>query len=113
MSLRRVKGLLPHVCNHIPYTDATQSGTTHFGLFSLGTNLLSEAHFLPQEGEAGVVGGEAQHHEIGVEAVKAVARVGIVARLTSFPTNKVHDLVLALARAVVAREVDVHVLPRS
>ena len=109
MSLRRVKGLLPLI-----FVIIFLARTQHRAAQRIsGTNLLSEAHFLPQEGEAGVVGGEAQHHEIGVEAVKAVARVGIVARLTPFPTDKVHDLVLALARAVVAREVDVHVLPRS
>ena len=70
-------------------------------------------YLLAKQRESGIVRGESQHHQISVEAIKAMASVGIVVGLRSLPTNEVHDFVLALTRAIVTREINVNVLPRS
>ena len=58
---------------------------------------LIRLELLTDDGEVGLVGGEAQHDEIGVSAAEDVVGVGIVVRLRTLPTDVVHDFVLAFA----------------
>ena len=44
---------------------------------------------------------QTEHHEIGVEAVEAVARLDVVVRLTSLVTDEFHDLVLSFSRYLI------------
>lgn len=41
---------------------------------------------------------QSEHHEVGVEPVKAVARLDVVVRLAPLVTDELHDLVLAFTR---------------
>jgi hypothetical protein len=45
-----------------------------------------------------VVAEQAEHDEVGVEAVHAVPHVGVVPRLSLVEANVLHDLVFSLAR---------------
>ena len=58
---------------------------------------LIRLELFTDDGEVGLVGGEAQHDEIGVCAAEDVVGVGIVVRLRTLPTDVVHDFVLAFA----------------
>ena len=82
-------------------------------LVGRGVLLAAEPDLLPQEGKVRVVRGHAQHHEVGVEAVEAVADVGIVSRAGLLVTYVVHDLVLSLARRLVPGEHHAHPLPQG
>jgi len=50
------------------------------------------------------VGREGQHDEVGVEAVDAVPRVGVVAWQIPLEADVIHDLVLPLPRYVRIRQ---------
>ena len=65
-----------------------------------------------QQRKVRVVRDEREHDEVGVEAVEAVPQVRVVVRLHLHAPNVVHDLVLALAGHLVAREDDLAPLPR-
>lgn len=60
-------------------------------------DLSTEGYLLTEEAEVGVMAEEAQHDEVGVEAVQAVARVGVVARLRLHRADVLLDLVFALS----------------
>ena len=59
---------------------------------------------LADDGEVGLVSGQAEHDEVGVGAAQHVARVGVVVRLGALAPDVVHDLVLALAGHVGVRQ---------
>ena len=48
-----------------------------------------------------VVAEQAEHDEVGVEAVHAVPHVGVVPRLSLVEANVLHDLVFSLTRNLV------------
>ena len=60
-------------------------------------------YLFPEQREMRVVRGEAEHHEVSVEAVEAVPHVRVVARLAAAVADILHDLVLAFPRGLVAR----------
>ncbi|KAI3480716.1 hypothetical protein L1887_57195 [Cichorium endivia] len=78
---------------------------------ALGLAAGAELDLFTEEAEVGVVAEEAEHDEVGVEAVEAVADVGVVAGLCLAETDVLHDLVLALTGHVVAGEDDLYVAP--
>lgn len=62
----------------------------------------AEAHDFAQQAEVGLVGDQRQHDQVSVQAVHAVAQVGLVPRAALGQTHVLHDLVLSLTGHVVA-----------
>lgn len=65
--------------------------------------------YLPQYDKARLVRGQAKHDEICVEAVQAVARVGVPAGASALLPNVRHYFVLALPRNIRIRQNDLRV----
>eukprot|EP00047_Mylnosiga_fluctuans_P011955 m.23935 g.23935 ORF g.23935 m.23935 type:complete len:497 (-) comp3950_c0_seq2:77-1567(-) len=73
--------------------------------------LAAEGDLLAQQAEVRLVRRQAQHNQVGIEAVEAVAREGVVVGPLLLRADEVHDLVLALAGHLVAGEDDTDALP--
>ncbi len=76
-----------------------------FGLVVVGKDVFTQ-HF-----EVGLVGGEREHDEIGVEAVDDVFGVGIVFGMRALTTDVFHDLVLSFTGYAGIRDDDLNILP--
>lgn len=63
-----------------------------------------EALHLAQDDEAGLMGGQGQHDEVGVQAVEAVAQVGLPGGTPPLLPDVLHDLVLPLPGHVCIRQ---------
>jgi hypothetical protein len=57
----------------------------------------SKRNLLTKKTKVRIVAQEAEHDQVGVEAVQAVANVGVVSRLRLLEPNVLHDLVLAFS----------------
>ena len=57
----------------------------------------TNAHLFTQQRKVGLVRAQAQHHEISIESVEAVASINIVVGLAPLIANEFHDFVLTLA----------------
>ena len=57
---------------------------------------LGAARHLSEDDEAGLVRGQAQHDEVGIQAVQAVADVGVPPGAPALLPDVGHDFVLAL-----------------
>ncbi|PWY79671.1 hypothetical protein BO70DRAFT_52842 [Aspergillus heteromorphus CBS 117.55] len=80
-------------------------------LLGLLGDLTAKSDLLTEEAEVGVVAQQTQHDQVSVEAVQAVADIGIVAGLCFRMPDVLHDLVLTLTRDLVARQDDLDSLP--
>ena len=65
--------------------------------------LRSKGNLLAEETEMRVVAEKSEHDEVGVEAVQAVADVGVVVWLGLLETDALHDLVLPFSRNLQTR----------
>ena len=68
---------------------------------------------LSEDDKAGLVRGQAEHDEVGVQAVQAVADVGVPPRAAALLPDVRHDLVLALPRDVGIRQDDLRLSPHT
>ena len=63
---------------------------------------------LSEDDKARLMRGQAQHDEVGIEAIEAVARVGIPAGAAALLPDVRHDLVLALPGHICIRQDHLH-----
>lgn len=74
---------------------------------------VRRTHHFAQQCRLRLVRGQREHNQIRVEAVQAMRDICIVVRPLTFAPDKVHDLVLTLARHFLAAEDHAHVAPNT
>ena len=79
-------------------------------LFQTGAGHV-EDNLFSQKNHVGLVGQEAQHHEIPILSHNAVSKVGIVIWCFSLLPQELHDFVLSLSRDVGTAENDCELFP--
>lgn len=105
-TLRVFFGLIAELHDDVLAQQADFEGVVVLGARKLGDDAATaqrrvgsgaKDHLLAQDAKVGLVGGQRQDDEIGVQTVEAVLGVGIVAWLRADAANVVHDFVLAFA----------------